>query len=241
MFQRLFRVSQKIQDPISTLGIVDGALYLIGRLIGATSDDRCGLLKYYFVAQPIRRIDPARLGRTSGIEIKRIFPNDPVLNKLSRPTSVLDDRYQQGAACFVATNGDDLVGYIWIILDKYKEDEVRCVYKTLPERKAAWDFDVYINPKYRLGRTFIRLWDTVAAYLAEQQYEASISRISAFNQRSLNSHLSMGAVRLGSAIFVKLGSVQLMFSGLKPYVHVSFGLEHFPTFHLTAPADVLRK
>lgn len=240
MFRRLIQLGQQIQDPISTLGIINGTLYLIGRLMGKTSTDRCGLLKYYFMAQPIRRIDAALLGSRTDIVIRRIFPDDPLLRAFARPAFVLEDRYHQGATCFVATKEDELVGYIWIILDRYAEDEVRCIYRTLPERKVAWDFDVYINPKYRLGRTFIRLWDAVGAFLTEQHYQASISRISAFNQQSLKSHARMGAVLLGSAVFIRLGNVQIMFSGLNPYIHLSFGRRSLPTFHLMAPANLLQ-
>lgn len=240
MFSQLIKIKQQIQNSTNQLGLVDGTLYLIGRILEKSSANRCGLLKYYFVAQPIRRVNPTLLGSKTDIVIKRILPNDPLLPLFPRPSFVLEDRYHQGAVCFVATRGKQLVGFIWVVLDRFVEDEVRCVYRTLPERKTAWDFDVYIDPKYRLGRTFIRLWDTVGAFLIEQQYQASISRISAVNQRSLKSHERMGAVRLGSAIFIRLGNIQATFSSLRPYFHLSFGLQSLPTFNLTAPASVLQ-
>lgn len=239
MFARLIELREKIQTPIRTLGVVDGALYLVSRLLCVASRNRCSLLRYYFVAQPINRVAPEKLARNSDILIRRIFPGDPLLPQLSRPMSVLEDRFRQGATCFLATKGVEIVGYIWIILDQYKEDEVRCVYRTRPERKVAWDFDVYIDPRYRLGRSFVRLWDAAAGFLEERGYEASISRISAFNQRSLKSHSSMGAIRLGSATFIKLWGGQIMFSDLKPYVHLSFSHERLPAFYLTAPAECL--
>lgn len=239
MFRRLIEYREKIQTPISTLGIVDGVLYLINRLLCVISRDRCSLLRYYFFAQPINRVVGERVTRNTDILIRRIFPEDPILPKLLRPISVLEDRFRQGATCFLATKGIEVVGYIWIILDTYKEDEVRCLYRTLPHRKVAWDFDVYIDPRYRLGRSFVRLWDAAANFLSEHGYEASVSRISAFNQRSLKSHSSMGAVRIGSAIFIKFGQAQIMLSGIRPFAHLSFSHEHFPTFHLTAPAQCL--
>jgi hypothetical protein len=240
MFRRLIKIGQQVRDSTSRFGRVNGTLYLIGRVIEKISANRCALLKYYFVAQPIRRIDPKMLVGKTDILIKQVFPNDPLLLLFPRPSFVIKDRYNQGAVCFVATRDEHLVGFIWVILDRFTEDEVRCVYRTLPKRKAAWDFDVYVDPKYRLGRTFIRLWDTVSAFLAEQQYQASISRISAVNLESLRSHARMGAVRLGSATFVRLGNTQLMFSDLRPYFHVSFGLGSLPTINLTAPPSVLQ-
>jgi hypothetical protein len=240
MFRQIIAYQEKILTPVRTLGVVDGTLYLLSRLVSVISRDSCSLLRYYFVAQPLKRVvSDKKVARPSDILIRRVFPDDPVVPRLLRPMPVLEDRFRQGATCFLATKGPDIVGFIWIIFDKYKEDEVRCLYKMLPQGKAAWDFDVYVDPRYRLGRSFVRLWDVAVTFLAEHGYEASLSRISAFNERSLKSHSSMGAVRIGSAMFLKIGRWQVMLSDLNPYIHFSFSEGSFPTFHLTVPAASL--
>lgn len=236
----LTRLRSQIQEPIADLGVLNGSLYLIGRLLTRVSADKCGLLKYYFVAQPIKGTQPPLLGGKTDVTVQQIYPGAPWMAQFPRPDFVLKDRYAQGAVCFAATKGEALIGFIWIVLDQYVEDEVRCVYRMFPEKKAAWDFDVYIDPRYRLGRTFIRLWDAAAIYLTKRHYQVSISRISAFNQQSLRSHARMGAVRLGSAVFIRLGIVQIMFSGLRPYLHVSVSRLGRPTFDLVAPTNFLQ-
>ena len=50
-------------------------------------------------------------------------------------------------------------GFLWLQIPRYVEDEVRCVYEMEPAGAAAWDYDVYVEPDFRFGKAFVRLWD----------------------------------------------------------------------------------
>jgi len=78
---------------------------------------------------------------------------------------------RQGAICLGAFKNDELLGYAWILLGTYEEDEVRCFFVPMPEGESAWDFDIYLDPKYRIGFAFPRLWDEVNTYLRSQNSE----------------------------------------------------------------------
>jgi hypothetical protein len=143
---------------------------------------------------------------------------DPALAVLGRPSAVLAERFAQGAQCLLATREQALVGCIWCVRGVYREDEVRVDYVLPPTGDCVWDFDVFVAPGERLGFLFARQWDVFDAGLRAQGLRYSISRINAFNQRSLASHRALGARDCGWALFVCLGPAQLMLSDQAPYV-----------------------
>jgi hypothetical protein len=119
-------------------------------------------------------------------------------------------------------------------LGPYLEDEVRCRFVPLPEGRAAWDFDVYVDPQQRHGTVFLRLWDEANRFLAARGVRWSLSRISAFNSGSIRSHGRMGAKRIGAVTFLSLGRWQLAVASLAPRFHVSARTELMPTYALDA-------
>jgi len=94
---------------------------------------------------------------------------------------------------------------------------------------------VYVDPAFRMGRLFARLWDTANRYLRERGVDWSLSRISAFNPESLQAHARLGLRRLGSATFVCAGRVQLAVLTMPPFVHLSLSPASRPTVRLRAP------
>jgi hypothetical protein len=133
----------------------------------------------------------------------------------------------------VAENAGNLVGFIWIRLDRYEEDEVRCDYLLDPVGELAWDFDAYVAPEFRMSRAFVQLWEAANEFLRRRGYHWTASRISAFNPASLASHRRFGAEHRHTALFLAVGPVQLALLSLRPYVHLSAG-------RASRPAVVLR-
>ena len=136
--------------------------------------------------------------------------------------------HQKGASTMapsasLARNGSEFVGYVWLKLRGYEEDEVRCRYVPIPELNTAWDFDVYIAPSYRMSRMFIRVWDAVNDFLRNNRIDWTLSRISAFNADSLRSHRRMGIHRIATGLFLCAGTMQIAFVSVRPFVHVSLG------------------
>lgn len=228
------RIITKWKTAVSELGLINTLLYGADRLLSSFGN-KASLYKYYLVAQPVpdTALLPERRGRS--IQVRQIQPHEPVLEQFPRPKEVIQSHYRQGAICLGAFKDDELLGYAWILLGTYEEDEVRCFFVPMPKGVSAWDFDIYLYPKHRIGFAFPRLWDEVNAYLHSQNSEWTMSRISAFNRGSLASHQKLGARLLGSALFFVVGSWQLMLATVSPYIHLSMKRNSVPTIRIYPP------
>ena len=235
MVQKISHFMNKLREPIRLFGWLDGSLYFVGWVLAKLSLGHIFLFKYYFVAQPVSE-HPMLARPSNDITIFDVPKLDPLVARFPRPAAVIEARYEQGARCFAAVKGEEFIGFAWIVFKRYDEDEVRCQFEPLPGDRAAWDFDIHVEPKYRVGRAFLRLWDAVHAFLRENHYQWTLSRISAFNPHSLASHARLGTVALGSAVFVRVGAAQLMFSAQAPYLHLSLSAASAPKLELRAPA-----
>jgi hypothetical protein len=225
--------SHKLRTVFDEFG-AKAPLYLLGRVCEGTP---FGLYAYRLVAQPVASkplLPPAR-GRS--IEIRLMERGDPAFAGLPLTPAVFDYRFGQGAVCLGAFKGGAVIGCLWLCLGPYLEDEVRC--RFVP-RDASWDFDVYLHPGHRVGFGFARLWDEANAYLRARGVAWSISRISVLNTKSLATHDKLGTRTLGTAVFVKLGALQVMLSTLAPLIHLSLSPASAPTLVLQAPADTVR-
>jgi hypothetical protein len=206
---------QRIRHAFRERGGLGMALLVLDRLL------RClpvpsGLWCYRFLAQPMRaqaRLAPRR-GQLFAFDL--LHSARPVLAALGRPQAVLEQRFAQGAQCLVALREAELAGCIWFVHGCYREDEVRVDYLLPPD--CVWDFDVFVAPRERLGFLFARQWDALDALLHPKGTRYSISRVNALNHHSLASHRSLGALDRGWAVFICLGSAQLMLSSLPPHV-----------------------
>jgi hypothetical protein len=90
-----------------------------------------------------------------------------------------------------------------------------------PSGKAVWDFDVYVVPAYRLGYTFLKLWDTANAHLRSLGVRWTLSRISAFNAGSLSSQQT-GRAANRQRRFHRRPAANHDIS-IRPKFHISFG------------------
>jgi hypothetical protein len=152
-----------------------------------------------------------------------------------RRADVLSQRFAQGAHCLAAYVAGKLAGYLWYCTGPYREDEVRA--RFVPATgEAAWDFDVQVFSEHQLGFAFARLWDEANQRLHAAGVRWSISRISAFNPGSRSAHARMGAVCIGSAVFLRCGSWQWMAATLAPFLHCSRNDSSVPQVLLAPPA-----
>lgn len=218
---------QRLQLLVRELGILTAFLYLSDRLLRRISCN-WGFYYYHFVAQPLA--DHCRLPATRGNKFSfRLLQNpDPMLDGLGRPPAVIRNRFTQGAQCLMAVKNEALVGCIWFIHSAYAEDEVRVNYLLPRGGHCVWDFDVFVAKTERLGFLFAKQWDVFDALLRPQGIAYTVSRINAFNQRSITSHRSLGAQDCGQALFLHLGPFQWMLSNKRPFV--AFGGR--PTLHV---------
>jgi hypothetical protein len=222
------RVGQMLQD----WGWFNVILFLLNKFLVMVSRGNVRLYKYHLVAQPVKKTSLLPPGRGRKIDIRLIHEQDEIIRHFPRPAAAIETRFKHGAKCLVAFKEEQFIGFLWLLLGSYQEDEVRALYTPLPLKQAAWDFDVYVAPDSRLGFAFPRLWDEANRFLTENEIRWSCSRISAFNTASLGAHAQLGAVPLGSAIFFCAGRWQITFSSISPYFHLSSNPESFPEFSL---------
>ena len=212
----------KFRQLRADMGTLNALLYGLHRVLSKLTGGRAGIERFIFVAQPVPEQPHIPPQKATTAVVKHLLPGDALLVQCMRPDEVIAARFAQGAKCLAIVKHDQLQAAIWLIHGQYDEDVVRARF-VLPSGIAAWDFDVYVAPKYRLGFTFLRLWDAANAYLRDAGVMWSYSRITAFNLGSLASHSRLGASPFGNAPFLTLGPVQLMISTLRPWMHISLG------------------
>lgn len=215
----------------STFGIGTAALYVASRVLDTATKGRVRIVKYRFVAQPVPDSPAASPDRGGAIELRWLRADDPLVAQMPRPPAVIARRFGDGARCLAAVKSERLIGFLWYKENDYLEDEVRCRYR-FDAATAVWDFDVYVDPEFRLGRLFSRLWSTAHCELRERGYRWTISRISAFNAASLAAHARMGARTIGGATFFAVGPLQVSFATIAPRFHLSWRADRYPLFVL---------
>ena len=230
------RIWRKLVGPIVEFGFFAGLLYAINQLF-YRSGSRFRIFCYEIMLQPIspKALAPASLTRK--IHVREVERGDPLLNDMPPPMQVLDGRFDQGAICLAAFNGDSVLGYQWVCFGPYDEDEVRCTFIPTPTESTVFDFDFYIYPDHRFGIGFVALWDGTNAYLREKNIAFSCSRVSYFNTASRKSHRHFNWQRAGIAVFFCGKTWQLMISTLFPYLHFSFRESTYPK--IVVPSDTV--
>jgi len=225
---------RKLRTTIDELGVSSAVLYAANRALSRFGT-RAGVHHYDLVVQPVRSAPllPRGLGRS--IEVRPIGLDDPALVAMPVPAVVLQNRFAQAAECLGAMRDGRLIGYLWLCCGPYEEDEVRCRFVPGPPGRAAWDFDVYVDPRYRLSPAFACLWDEAHDLLRRRGITHTFSRISRYNVASWRAHSRLEARRVGTAVFVRIGAFQVMASSVRPPVHVAFVRSARPVVRLDVP------
>lgn len=210
------------------------ASYLADRAFERATGGRARLHAMWFYSQPVPAARPAgdaagpaaRRGgaaaqASSPVVVRRVGAGEVDEAKFQRPSGVVAARFQAGSECVAALRDGELLGYAWLEFAAVDELLVRAVFEPAPRGRVAWDYDVWIAPKYRLGRVFSRLWEEAHALLRLRGVEATVSWIAMRNEASIRSHERMGARRVGWAAFLLLGPLQLTLASVRPFVHVA--------------------
>jgi GNAT superfamily N-acetyltransferase len=229
---------QTVRQAVSELGAVEAALYLADRLLGRVSRGRWRLHRYALVVQPLQ-VQERMLKRGGSVQIRSLSEAESRDYDLLRPREVIDFRYGQNAHCIAALQEDTVVGFIWVMTTPYREDEVDCWFHPEPAGVVGWDFDVYVDPKFRVGTLMGRLWAHASQHLLAAGCHASASRIATSNRSSIAAHRRMGAERVGNATFLKLGSFQLAVVSRPFRVYLGSG-NRAPHIAVTAPGEESR-
>lgn len=218
------------------LGWRNALLYLFARTLRRITLGHGRLICYNLVAQPVNRVEAKPLPPSASSSVDAVSLDDALCQSFPRPPAVISERFRLGHHCLAATVKGRFAGFLWYARNSYEEDEVHCHFVIADPARAVWDFDVYVAPEFRLGRTFSRLWAHANQHLAQQGVEWSFSRISAFNANSQTVHGHFGLQPLGSVTFLCLGPLQLTFGASRAKVQVSWKTRGRPTVHLRAPS-----
>jgi len=218
---------------VSELGLVDAGLYLLARAFARASAGKLRLVKFYLVAQPVRKdeLTPPRRGRS--IVVQEADADTIRATQFGRPAPVIEYRLEHQCRCLLAQKDEQLLGFQWFSTQDYPEDEVRCVYRLDSGDRCAWDFDIYVHPEARALPTFLRLWDHCNALLRDAGIVQALSRIDAFNSASRRSHGKLGARTIGWAVFLAAGPAQFALFSSAPWIHVSFAEGQVPHWHVS--------
>ena len=231
---------RRVAANISELGWLDALFFLAGRALSSLTKDRVRIVRYYLVAQPVPSEAPmSRPSINSTVTV--VAQADPLVAQFPRPAHVIARRYQSGSRCLGARAGGRLAGFIWLARGSYDEDMVRCRYEFTHPSESAWDFDVYVAPDFRLGRTFSRLWDAANQKLRLEGVTWTFSRIESSNRGSLLAHKRLGIQKLFSVTFFCIGPLQLTLTSVPPYIHLSTSDRTPPTLRLSPPTPLLRE
>ena len=217
------------------LGPLDAALYLADQLLGRASGGRVRVLRYAIVAQPVGRASAQALRPDARTVIGHLTAGHALAASFPRPPAVIERRWRDGADCIGAAVDGTFAGFIWWQRGRYEEDEVRCTYVLDDPARCVWDFDVHVEPRFRLGRTLARLWAAVDRELADGGVAWTFSRISTFNHASLAAHARLGTVERCRVLFVRAGALQLSLLPAAPWLHFSASDARRPTLRLAAP------
>ena len=221
----------KFRQAARSFGRANACLLAASRLLDLLFGQRVRIFKYYFMAQPIAGMGTAR-PRGGTFDLRWVHDGWPLFSQIERPSSVISARFAQGARCLAAvTNESELAGFLWFTVGPYEEDEVRARFCPEPSGASAWDFDVWVLPRYRMGRLLSYLWGVAGAQLTAEGVGQTVSRISAFNAESLASHRRMGGRVVGEAVFFCAGRWQLTKCSLAPKWHLSWREDQRPEIH----------
>jgi len=221
----------RLAGLVRELGWGTALLYLIGRGLerlgnwGALHD----LLLYRQPVRPDALLPP---GRGASIEIRTMSGAQAIDAGLPVPAALAAGRRRDGVYCLAAYRDGALIGQHWLDLGPHDDEMVRCRYATGPTGKSAWSYDMAIAPAHRGGLAYARLIDATGALLRAHGRVQVASYIVASNRLAIAAEERLGGRRLGRAVHLRLGPVQLLVASLPPYLQLSFSDRKRPVMRL---------
>ncbi len=221
----------RLKNILDEFGTANGLLYILGQALQRLTHGRAFLVRYHFFAQPVpssrsptcaHRLNPAFVKRRPATPLLPAFP--ALMKSLRNALQVA-----QGALLLSRrAASQDLYGWPGVSMKRTRFDAVTSLFLQIPVHGIS---TCYVVPTYRNGRTFARLWDAANALLAKEGINWSLSRISAFNVTSLAAHQRLGIKQICSAVFLRIGALQISIAPKKIALH----LTGRPTLKLLAP------
>jgi hypothetical protein len=211
----------RIGRLVDELGPITALLYLAGRMLARFSS-ATALHDLVLYIQPVRTAPLLPAHRGASIEVRTLDGATALASGLPCPPEHMAARRRAGIHCLAAYSSDALIGFHWVALGAHEDEMVRCRYLPEPADRAAWSFHLQIESAHRGGLAFARLIDATAELLRAHGRTQVASYIAATNRGAIAAEERLGGRRLGRAVHLRVGSLQLMVASLAPYLHISF-------------------
>jgi hypothetical protein len=203
---------------VNVLPLGAGVFESVARGLRRVSGGRVRLLHYLIMAQPVPGAPARPAGASRGITVERVEPGHVLLAQFPHRAEALGRRFAQQAVCHAAHREGELVGYLWLQETPFADRDAGCVFVPAPTGRAAWDYDLWIAPAWRMSRAFQRLWEEAHGYLRGRGVEWTLSCVSSLNRASLASHRRLGAQLISHAWILRVGARQLAAFTQPPFV-----------------------
>lgn len=236
MSRRFYTYFFKLRAAIQNFGWVDGLLYGFAWIVQKLPRSR--FLRFYIMSQPVvADAAPSHPPSRGRIQVQVSTVDSPEVSAFPRSPDLLSQRFDRRDVCISAMSGNRFAGFLWFARNHFEEDDIHCRYQLCEPHRSVWDYDAHIEPEFRVGRVFSRLWAGATQHLASENIGWCFSSVLAFNPESRRAHMRLGARPLFSANFLCIGRFQVAALGAWPYLHVSSG-KHSPLrIDLSPPRD----
>lgn len=206
----------RIGRLVDEVGFVTALLHVAGRALSRLGHG-AALHDLVLYTQPVRATPLLPAARGVSIEVRSYSGHQALDAGLPGPPG----RRCNGMHCLAAYREGRLIGFQWVNLGSHQDEMVRARYVPMPEGRSAWSFDLNVDSAHRGGLVFARLTDATWALLRAHGRTEVASAIAASNRGAIGAEERLGGCRLGRAVHVRLGPLQLLVASLPPYLHLS--------------------
>lgn len=154
------------------------------------------------------RVRPGELSpivsRLSGIVVRPAVAADIDRLQVMAPRGdEYSARMAGGNVGLIADDGGRVAGMIWLKQsDVHYEEDVAYPF-TLPE-KSGWQYDLFVDPAYRLRGVWIQLEEALIAHVAARGISDLFGLTKALNKPSVNAHVRYGYTIIEEIITLRL-------------------------------------
>lgn len=210
-----------IWSDIRHMGFVGWAAYALDRALQRTTGGsiRFNVIHFYF--QPSDSADLPAAKPSDSMRVGPIAPCQADPGAFERRPEVIAERFRSGSTCIAALKGEELLGFMWLQFGSMYAPDLRLKLDIGNRADLAWDYDMFIQPKYRLGKVFGRLWAGANEELRKRGCIGTLSGVLIENGGSARAHVRLGARRIGWLAMICIGRTRINISSLRPWISLS--------------------
>ncbi len=210
-----------LRADIRRMGVVGWMLYAADRLLDRATRGHARLWAFRFYAQPVPTRPMLSPSASKKLRVGRLAPDEIDPLRFERPAGAIEERFAAGSTCIAALDAQELAGFMWLHFGTLQERLVACDFEPIPTGQTCWDYDFEVLPRFRLGRTFARLWDEAYKLLRDRGVAASVSWIAFPNLASQRAHARMGAQRVGWLIVLDVYGYKFSAQSNRPFARIT--------------------